>query len=51
MAFDYAQGGENDRAFEWPEKAYPAREGDELTLLAVDPVWINLHGDRGLANF
>ena len=45
MAFDYAQGGEKDKAFEWLEKAYEAREGGELTLLAVDPVWNNLHGD------
>jgi TolB-like protein/DNA-binding winged helix-turn-helix (wHTH) protein/Tfp pilus assembly protein PilF len=45
MAFDYAQGGEKDKAFEWLEKAYDAKEGGELTLLAVDPVWKNLHGD------
>jgi TolB-like protein len=45
MAFDYAQGGEKDKAFEWLEKSYEAREGGELTLLAVDPVWNNLYGD------
>jgi hypothetical protein len=45
LAFDYAQAGEKDKAFEWLEKAYQAREGEELTLLAVDPVWNNLHGD------
>ena len=45
MAYDYAQGGEKDKAFAWLEKAYDAREGGELTLMAVDPVWKNLHGD------
>lgn len=45
VAENYAQGGEKDKAFEWLEKSYEAREGQELTLLAVDPVWNNLHGD------
>jgi len=41
----YALAGDKDKAFEFLEKAYKAREGSELTLLAVDPVWKNLHGD------
>jgi TolB-like protein/DNA-binding winged helix-turn-helix (wHTH) protein len=41
VAWDYAQAGEKDKALKWLE----AREGAELTLLAVDPVWKNLHGD------
>lgn len=41
----YARADEKDKAFEWLEKAYEAREGGELTLLAVDPVWNKLHGD------
>jgi TolB-like protein/DNA-binding winged helix-turn-helix (wHTH) protein/tetratricopeptide (TPR) repeat protein len=45
IAEDYALAGEKDKAFEWLERAYEAREGGELTLLAVDPVWKNLHGD------
>jgi TolB-like protein/DNA-binding winged helix-turn-helix (wHTH) protein len=49
MAYDYAQAGEKDKAFEWLEKAYDAREGGELTLMAVDPVWKNLHGDPRFA--
>ena len=36
-------GGEKDLAFQWLEKSMNAREGQELTLLAVDPMWNNLH--------
>ena len=45
MALVYALAGDKDKAFEFLEKAYRAREGSELTLLAVDPAWNNLHGD------
>ena len=45
IAQDYAMAGEKDLAFQWLEKSIGAREGQELTLLAVDPVWNNLHGD------
>jgi TolB-like protein/DNA-binding winged helix-turn-helix (wHTH) protein/Tfp pilus assembly protein PilF len=45
VAWDYAEAGEKDKAFEWLEKSYQAREGQELTLLAVDPIWKNLYGD------
>ncbi len=45
VAENYALAGEKDEAFEWLAKSYEAREGGELTLLAVDPVWKNLHGD------
>ncbi len=45
IAQDYAQAGEKDLAFQWLEKSMQAREGRELTLLAVDPMWNNLHGD------
>jgi tetratricopeptide (TPR) repeat protein len=45
IAQDYALAGEKDLAFEWLEKSIEAREGQELTLLAVDPMWNNLHGD------
>jgi TolB-like protein/DNA-binding winged helix-turn-helix (wHTH) protein/Flp pilus assembly protein TadD len=45
IAEDYALEGDKDRAFEWLEKSFANREGQELTLLAVDPVWNNLHGD------
>ena len=45
MALVYALAGDKGEAFEFLEKAYKAREGSELTLLAVDPAWNNLHGD------
>jgi TolB-like protein/Flp pilus assembly protein TadD len=45
IAQDYALAGERDLVFQWLEKSMEAREGQELTLLAVDPMWNNLHGD------
>ncbi len=45
IAQDYALAGEKDLAFQWLQKSMEAREGQELTLLAVDPVWNNLHDD------
>lgn len=45
IARDYALAGERDLAFEWLEKSIEAREGQDLTLLAVDPMWNNFHGD------
>jgi adenylate cyclase len=50
LAGDYALAGEKDKAFEYLEKSYQAREGQELTLLAVDPIWKNLHGDSRFSN-
>jgi TolB-like protein/DNA-binding winged helix-turn-helix (wHTH) protein len=50
LAADYAQEGKKDEAFVWLDKSYEAREGQELTLLAVDPVWRNLHGDARFAD-
>ena len=45
LAQDYAQAGEKEKAFKWLEKSFEGHEGGELTLLAVDPVWRNLHND------
>ena len=50
IAEDYALAGAKDLAFQWLEKSMEAREGEELTLLAVDPVWNNLHGDPRFSN-
>ena len=50
LAEDFALAGEKDKAFEYLEKAYRGREGEELTLLAVDPAWKNLHGDPRFIN-
>ena len=51
IAQDYALAGAKDLAFQWLEKSMEAREGQELTLLAVDPMWNNLHGDPRFSNF
>lgn len=45
LAAHYALAGDKDAALEWLEKSYEAREGAELTFLAVEPVWKNLYGD------
>jgi TolB-like protein/DNA-binding winged helix-turn-helix (wHTH) protein/Flp pilus assembly protein TadD len=45
LAADYAMAGEKDKAFEWLEKGYEEREGQELTLLKVDPDYKNLRSD------
>ena len=50
IAQDYALAGEKNLAFEWLEKSMEGREGQELTLLAVDPMWNNLHGDPRFSN-
>jgi len=50
IAQDYALAGQKNLAFQWLEKSLEAREGQELTLLAVDPMWNNLHGDPRFSN-
>ena len=50
LSSDYANVGEKDKAIEWLEKAYENREGSNITLLAVDPAWKNLHGDSRFAD-
>ena len=45
MALDAAMAGEKQAAYDWLNKSYEAREGSELTLLAVDPYWNNLRGE------
>ncbi len=50
IAADYALVGEKDKAFEWLEKAYEQREGQEITLLKSDPSFKNLHGDPRFAD-
>jgi hypothetical protein len=40
----YAFRGENDRAFQWLEQAYRARDED-LYLIKGDPLLKNLEGD------
>ncbi len=49
IALDYAQVGEKDEAFKWLDQAYEQREGQEITLLKVDPFFKNLRGDPRFA--
>jgi TolB-like protein/DNA-binding winged helix-turn-helix (wHTH) protein/Tfp pilus assembly protein PilF len=45
LAGAYAMAGQTDKAFEWLEKGYEAREGQDLTLLRFFPAYENLRGD------
>jgi len=45
LAGAYAMAGQKDKAFEWLEKGYEAREGQDLTLLRLFPAYKNLRGD------
>ena len=45
LAAAYAAAGQKDKAFEWLEKAYEEREGQDLTLLKYAPDFKNLHSD------
>jgi TolB-like protein/DNA-binding winged helix-turn-helix (wHTH) protein/tetratricopeptide (TPR) repeat protein len=41
----YALAGNKDNAFQWLDKAYAKRDGEDITLLKVDPAFKNLRGD------
>jgi TolB-like protein/DNA-binding winged helix-turn-helix (wHTH) protein/Flp pilus assembly protein TadD len=45
LAAAYAGAGQTDKAFGWLEKAYEAREGEDLTLLKCEPGYKNLRSD------
>jgi TolB-like protein/DNA-binding winged helix-turn-helix (wHTH) protein len=45
LAGAYALAGQTDKAFEWLEKAYEEREGQDLTLLKFEPAYKSLHSD------
>ena len=45
LAAAYALAGQTDTAFAWLEKAYEAREGEDLTLLKYAPGYKNLRSD------
>jgi TolB-like protein/DNA-binding winged helix-turn-helix (wHTH) protein/Tfp pilus assembly protein PilF len=45
IASVYALAGDKDNAFKWLDKAYAEHDGEEITLLKVDPSFKNLHGD------
>jgi hypothetical protein len=37
--------GDNDKAFEWLDRAYDERDGQDISLLKVDPSYKNLRND------
>jgi hypothetical protein len=45
MATVYALADDKDKAFEWLDKAYAERDGEDITLLKCDPAFKNLRGD------
>lgn len=45
MASVYALAGDKDNAFQWLDKAYSERDGEEITLLRCDPTYKNLRAD------
>jgi hypothetical protein len=49
IAFDYVVMGENDRAFEFLDKAYSERSS-WLVELRVDPIWDSLRSDPRYAD-
>ena len=45
VAAAYARAGYTDEAFDWLNKAYDERDGQDITLLKYDSSFRNLHGD------
>ncbi|MGA2919635.1 MAG: tetratricopeptide repeat protein [Candidatus Sulfotelmatobacter sp.] len=50
VAAVYALAGEKDEAFQWLDKAYAERDGEDIALLNCDPFFKNLHGDPRFAD-
>jgi TolB-like protein/DNA-binding winged helix-turn-helix (wHTH) protein/Tfp pilus assembly protein PilF len=50
VAAAYATAGDKDRAFEWLEKSYEDREGQDLTLVRWIPDFKNLRTDSRFAS-
>jgi len=51
VAAAYALAGNKDKAFEWLDKAYEERDGQDITLLNCDPAYKNLRGDPRFSAF
>ena len=51
LAAAYARAGYTDKAFEWLDKAYEERDGQDITLLKYDPSYKDLRGDPRYAAF
>jgi len=50
VAAAYALAGDEDKAFEWLDKAYAERDGEDITLLKCDPAFKSLRGDPRFAD-
>jgi TolB-like protein/DNA-binding winged helix-turn-helix (wHTH) protein len=50
VASVYALAGDKDNAFEWLDKAYAERDGEDITLLKCDPTFQNLRSDPRFAD-
>jgi len=51
VAAAYARAENLDKAFEWLDKAYDERDGQDINLLKYDPSYKNLRGDPRYAAF
>ena len=51
VAGAYAFAGDRDKAFEWLDKAFDERDGQDITLLTVDPSWKQLRSDPRFGRF
>ena len=51
LAAAYARAGHVDQAFEWLNKAYDERDGEDITLIKYDPSYKNLRQDPRYAAF
>ena len=49
VAFAYVKVGDNDKAFEWLEKAYQDRAGQDISSIRCSPRYKNLQGDPRFA--
>jgi tetratricopeptide (TPR) repeat protein len=45
----YALSGDKDKAFEWLDKAYEERDGQDIALLKRDPAYKNMRTDPRFA--
>jgi TolB-like protein/DNA-binding winged helix-turn-helix (wHTH) protein/Tfp pilus assembly protein PilF len=50
VASAYALAGDKDSAFEWLDKAYAERDGEDISLLKVVPAFSSLHHDPRFAD-
>jgi TolB-like protein/DNA-binding winged helix-turn-helix (wHTH) protein len=51
LATAYMLAGYSDKAFQWLDKAYEERDGQDITLIGSDPGWSKLHSDPRFGKF